>query len=269
MQISESDQTGDQRQNGSSSRPLIVGHRGASHSAPENTMAAFELAWLEGADGVEADFRLTLDKRIVAMHDATSLRTTGVNLVVANSSLADLSLLDAGCRGGDKLSRQSIPTLDTILKALPSGKRLFIELKSGAEIIPPLLQLLAELQTPPEQIRILAFNSDLLKEIKRSNTRYRTCWLTAFEQSSPLSGGKNLLENIVTTLEESAADGLGGKAGSLVNEELVKTLRQRGKEIHVWTVDSVSAGRRFAALGVDTLITNRPGWLRAKLETGP
>lgn len=250
-----------------SSIPLIIGHRGAAYLAPENTLEAFALAWQEGADGVEADFRLTLDKRIVAMHDATTLRTTGIRLRVAKTPLASLSLLDAGSGRGKELPGLRIPTLADILHALPNGKRLYIELKSGVEIIPPLLRLLAEAEPPPEQIRILAFNADLLRELKQSNPLYRTCWLTDFRQIFPRSRHAQV-ENIIETLKSCAANGLAGKAGPMIDAELVGMLRQMGREIHVWTVDSSAAGRRFASLGVDSIITNRPGWLRERLGYG-
>ncbi len=75
---------------------LIVGHRGASHAAPENTLAAFDLAWQEGADGAEGDFRLTRDGRIVCIHDEDTERTAGKKLVVATTTLAELQQLDVG-----------------------------------------------------------------------------------------------------------------------------------------------------------------------------
>ena len=56
----------------SSETPLIIAHRGASGTAPENTMEAFNLAWNLGADGIEGDFHLTHDGHIVAIHDADS-----------------------------------------------------------------------------------------------------------------------------------------------------------------------------------------------------
>src|SRR5512140_286258 len=75
---------------------LIIGHRGASRDAPENTLESFRLAWEQGADGIEADFRLTADGRIVCMHDETTGRTTGVNLNIADTALKELRRLDAG-----------------------------------------------------------------------------------------------------------------------------------------------------------------------------
>ncbi|MFM1902441.1 MAG: hypothetical protein RLZZ440_341, partial [Planctomycetota bacterium] len=75
---------------------LITAHRGASYDAPENTLAAFRLAWEQGADAIEADFRLTSDGQIVCVHDADTERVAGVRHVVAETPLAELRALDAG-----------------------------------------------------------------------------------------------------------------------------------------------------------------------------
>lgn len=73
-----------------SAEPFIVAHRGASHDAPENTLAAFELAWEQGADAIEGDFHLTQDGHIVCLHDKDTKRTAGKKLVVGKSSLEEL-----------------------------------------------------------------------------------------------------------------------------------------------------------------------------------
>ncbi|MDA1056051.1 MAG: glycerophosphodiester phosphodiesterase family protein, partial [Planctomycetota bacterium] len=75
---------------------LIIAHRGGSHDAPENTLAAFRLAFEQGADGIEGDFYLTRDNRIVCIHDADTKRVADKTLVVAESSLAELKRLDVG-----------------------------------------------------------------------------------------------------------------------------------------------------------------------------
>lgn len=102
---------------------LLIGHRGASHEAPENTLTAFELAWEEGADGIEADFRLTRDGQIVCMHDENTRRTTGISLTVADSLLDDLRRLDVGRWRGLAWAGTRIPTLSEVLAILPAGKK--------------------------------------------------------------------------------------------------------------------------------------------------
>ena len=77
---------------------LIVAHRGASHDAPENTLAAFRLAWEKDADAIEGDFYLTRDQQIVCLHDETTERTAPGQtcLQVAESTREQLRTLDVG-----------------------------------------------------------------------------------------------------------------------------------------------------------------------------
>src|SRR5687767_10257607 len=77
-------------------RMQFIAHRGASHDAPENTLAAVRLAWAQHADAVEVDVHLTRDGRLAVIHDPDTQRTAGVARVVAQSTLAELQLLDVG-----------------------------------------------------------------------------------------------------------------------------------------------------------------------------
>ncbi|MGC9358529.1 MAG: glycerophosphodiester phosphodiesterase, partial [Anaerolineae bacterium] len=81
---------------GSHSRPLIFGHRGASRSAPENTLAAFRRAAEMGADGVELDVHLTADGVPVVIHDARVNATTDGSGYIGEMTLAEVKELDAG-----------------------------------------------------------------------------------------------------------------------------------------------------------------------------
>jgi glycerophosphoryl diester phosphodiesterase len=76
--------------------PKLIAHRGASQAAPENTLAAFRLAWKEGADGIEGDFRLSKDGKIVCIHDADTKRANGAKFVVADTDSHVLRKLDVG-----------------------------------------------------------------------------------------------------------------------------------------------------------------------------
>ena len=74
----------------------VIAHRGASYDAPENTLAAFRLAWQQGADGIEGDFYLTADGEIVCLHDSDTGRTGDRKLSVGQSTLAELRKVDVG-----------------------------------------------------------------------------------------------------------------------------------------------------------------------------
>ena len=115
---------------------MIIAHRGASEDAPENTLEAFRLAWLQNADAIEGDFRLTKDGQIVCIHDEDTSRTCGEKMIVAESTYVELSQLDASAHFKGDLAPQSIPLLSEVFKAIPNNKGIYIEIKCGPEIVP-------------------------------------------------------------------------------------------------------------------------------------
>jgi len=248
-----------------SSKPLIIGHRGASCDAPENTLAAFRLAWEQGADGIEADFRLTRNGRIVCLHDPDARRTTGVGLSVAASDLDELRRLDAGGWKGAQWAGERIPTLDEVINSLPMGKRMFIEIKNGPEIVAPLAEVLARTDLAKGQLALLSFNAPLVMLLKERLPSCSILWLCDPGRRWSRLGRRPTIEELLDTLRGCGADGLACRGGRL-DQQLAMAVREAGYELHVWTVDSVAAARRFAALGANSIFTNRPGWLRERLE---
>lgn len=243
----------------------FIGHRGASRNAPENTLASFRLAWQEGADGIEGDFRLTADGEIVCLHDATTGRTAGTDLRVAATPLARLRQLDVGGWRGEEWRGERIPTLAEVLAAVPAGKKLYVELKEGPEMVVPLAGLLATTGFPPEQLVLLAFAEEMVAESARRLPEVKRLWLTDYRRNLRAGGFTPSVERIMETLARTGADGLASRAHRAVDTALAEALREAGLELHVWTVDTPEAARRFANLGARAIITNRPGWLRARL----
>ena len=124
----------------------ILGHRGASAEAPENTLAAFELAARMGADGVELDVHLTSDNEVVVIHDDTVDRTTNDTGAVRGMTFAQIRELDASM-GKPRFSGAKIPTLAEVHELLrPTGMIVNVELKENAYdhgflIVPKVLEL--------------------------------------------------------------------------------------------------------------------------------
>ncbi|HEX9078132.1 MAG TPA: glycerophosphodiester phosphodiesterase [Desulfuromonadaceae bacterium] len=245
----------------------IIAHRGASHDAPENTLAAFRLAWEQGADGAEGDFRLTRDGEIVCLHDPTARRTTGRNLAVAEATLAQLRDLDAGAWKGKEWTGERIPTLREVVATVPPGKRLFIELKAGPEILLPLAAVLAEPGLTPGQTVILAFDAEVVTQARKLLPEVKTLWITSYRRDWVCGGWTPSIGEVIQTLERTGASGLACQARRFIDAAFVRPLRDAGMELHVWTVDSPRSAARFVALGVDSVNTNRPGWLRSRLNT--
>src|SRR5262245_12146520 len=108
-------------------RPRIVAHRGSSHDAPENTLAAFRRAWELGVECVELDVHVTSDGQAVVIHDESTKRTAGRDRPVAAQTLAEIKQLDAGRWKGPAHAGERIPTLGEVLTTMPSGRTLFVE----------------------------------------------------------------------------------------------------------------------------------------------
>jgi len=244
----------------------IVAHRGASRDAPENTIAAFELAWRQGADAIEGDFRLTQDGRIVCIHDSTTERTAGANLVVAESTLAELRKLDVGRWRGAEWAGQRIPTLAEVLAVVPTGKRILIEIKCGPEIVPVLKRVLDSSRLKRDQTILISFDAKVIAVAKKQLPTCKAFWLTGFRKDKKTGSWKPSPQKVLATLKEIRADGLDCAAvAGAVDRSLMSELGARAVELHVWTVDDLKTALHFQELGTRSITTNRPGWLREQM----
>jgi glycerophosphoryl diester phosphodiesterase len=246
--------------------PPLIAHRGASHDAPENTLAAFELAWEVGANGIEGDFYLTADGHIVCIHDGNCERTAGVKLDVASSTLAELKELDVGSWKAPRYAGEAIPTLPEVLAAVPCGTTFLIEIKCGPEIVPALERDLAEGTVPLENIAVIAFDPEVIRACKTRLPMVRAYWLTGFRRDEKSGEIHPTVDEVLETLVRIGADALDcNDYAPMVNEEFVGVLRLSGFDFHAWTVDEATAARRLRSLGVSSITTNRPDHLRREL----
>lgn len=246
----------------------IIAHRGASYTAPENTVASANLAWQRSADAVEIDVYLTRDGRIVAMHDKDTERTTGQKWVVGERTLAELRTLDAGSWKGQQWAGEKIPTLEEILATLPEGKRLFIELKDKLPIVPELERVLKASGKPPAQTAVISFDLPTVTEVKRRMPELAVYWIygTSPKRDEKTGRVSDPPEELIERCRRAGLDGLDLKYDSQITPEIVERMRELGLELYVWTVNSADDARRLADLGVDGITTDRPGWLREQLE---
>ena len=249
----------------------IVAHRGASYDAPENTLAAFKLAWQQGADGVEGDFYLSRDGEVVCIHDKTTGRTAGRDLVVAESTLEELQALDVGQWKGAEFAGEKIPTLRQVIATVPEGKWLIIELKTGPEIVGPVQRLLADTRFPSERVCLISFNQQTIAEAKRQMPRIKAHWLTGYKQQSETEHWLPSADKVAQTVNGLGIDGLGtDKKRQVVTVDFLAELRKQGvEEFHVWTVDNPQDARFFVAQGAWGITTNRPLEIRRALRNPP
>ena len=247
--------------------PLIVAHRGASYDAPENTLAAFKLAWEQGADGIEGDFFLSQDGHLVCIHDKDTKRFTGKSLIVNDTPLAVLQKLDVGSWKDKKFASERIPTIAEVFATIPAGKKIFIELKEGAHIVAPLKRAIAKSGLKEDQMVIISFQADAIAEAKRQLPRIRAHWLHSYKKDKTTGKYNNDFERIVRTLKETKADGLGTKGlPEVVTAQFLDALRQAGmQEFSVWTINDAPTANYFRSLNAVAITTDRPGYLRKAL----
>lgn len=247
---------------------MIVAHRGASEAAPENTLAAFQLAWEEDADAIEGDFYLTADGHIVALHDDNTKRTAGVELKVADSRLAELRQLDVGAWKAPAFRGQTIPTLAEVLANVPAGKKILIELKCGPEIVPALKEELEHCRLQPAQTIVIAFQQSVVRAVKQQIPGIKAYWLTSYKQDKATGAWTPTLQQVLTSLRETGADGLDTQANQdVVDAAFIQAVRDAGYEVHTWTIDDPQLARHYQQLGVESITTNCPRSIRDALMT--
>lgn len=153
-------------------KPLVLAHRGVMNLAPENTKLAFQLAYLFGFDGVELDVHMSLDQKLVIIHDESTLRTTKVGLLIKDTSYEKLNLLNYAAFWKYTLPSQRLLTLDEFFRDFLSFFQLVnIELKTDVCEYPGIEEkLVALIHTLPlleqEKLLISSFNFATLERFK-------------------------------------------------------------------------------------------------------
>lgn len=244
--------------------PLIVAHRGASGQAPENTLPAFQLAWEHGADAIEADFQLTKDGHIVCVHDRDMKRVSGDKMVVKDSTLAQLQGLDVGSFKGSGFKGTRIPTIAEVFSVVPKGKKIYIEIKSGKEIVSQLLKDIKKCGLSNDQLVVICFDPDVLLEISRLAPEIKISWLVNFkkDKKGKIQPEMNTAFEILKLIK---ADGVS-TSRRFVGEKFIKRVHSLGYEHHIWTIDDSLSARNYKRWGTHSITTNFPAKMRSVLK---
>ncbi len=241
-------------------RPLIIAHRGASALAPENTLAAFQLALDLGADGIELDVMLTVDGQLAVIHDSTLERTTNGSGKVVRFSLAELQALDAGSKFDPRFQNEMIPSLDQVFEALGGRLLINVELKNYSSPLDRLTETVIDCIARhglSDGILISSFNPINLSKAARLAPRIPRGLLTEPGKSGRLLRGWLGRRFNYDALHPYYAD---------VDPEMLAYQHARGKQVNVWTVDAAEDLLAMRGLGVDMIITNDPAHARQVLE---
>ena len=250
--------------------PFVVAHRGASADRPEHTLAAYDLALQEGADGVECDVRLTRDGHLVCVHDRTVERTSNGTGAVSEMTLAELKRFDWGAwhHGSDGAE---LLTLDELVRLVLDWQRpvkLFVETKHpvryGALVESKLLALLHRygIASPASadlaRAVVMSFSAAAVWRVRRAAPMLPTVLLG---ETSRYLGG-----SAATTVGATA---VGPSIATLrEHPELVDRAAAQGRAMYCWTVDHYEDVEFCRGLGVGWIATNHPGRTKAWLQDG-
>lgn len=240
----------------------IIAHRGSSHEAPENTLAAARLAWREGADALECDVHLTADRRLAVIHDPDTQRTGGLRRRVREATLPELGQIDVGRWKAPRFAGETVPSLEALLATVPPGKRVFIELKGGPELVPALDEALNRAAVPRTHVVVISFELETVRVAQRAGIAAEVCWIV---ERAGLTAGLTDAQTIALAREAGVA-GLDLDYRWPVDATLTQRVHEAGLRLYVWTVDDPAVARALVDAGVDGITTNRPGWLRAELD---
>ncbi len=268
----------------------VIAHRGASHYAPENTMASFQAARDMGADWFELDCHLSRDGEVMIIHDNELERTTGAKGLVAESDCAYLRGLDAGAWKGPEFAGQRLPLFSECLDFAKNTIGVYVEIKNIADDTALMGQILKEAE--PYTVMTPESACSIMRAIETSGTRNLEltrkviamirergmqnqvviqsfspviCAIARIEapemRVEALSGVKvdepEMWELVCRWLFLLDLDGLNLSHESVTPGRMA-TIKQAGKSVAVWTVDEEAIITRVVGFGADAIITNRP-----------
>jgi glycerophosphoryl diester phosphodiesterase len=242
-------------------KPLLIAHRGESFDAPENTHAAFDLAWQRGCDAIELDVHVTGDGHVVVCHDRNLQRTAGQPYEIGQSLLATLQGVDVGSWKSPTFAGERVPTLASVLERVPDGRQVFVEIKPGVLAAGPVCEVLAGF--PHVNVTVIAFDAEVVREMKRRGDR-PVMWLVSPKRDEHTGVWSPSPMQMVNTAMQ-IADGLDIDARSPIDAAFVEEARSAGLAFYVWTVDDPAHARQLLALGVDGVTTNRAAWMAKQL----
>lgn len=228
----------------------VWAHRGASGYAPENTMAAFELAVSMGANGIELDLQRSADGRLVVCHDETIDRTSNGRGAIVEMTFDELRQHDFNC-GIAGIEPLRIPLLEEVFELIrPTGISINVELKDSEEPYPGLdiqARALAEKMGVADRVLYSSFNHYTLQTLHRSAPDVPFGVLFGDTHVDPWDYAAKL-----------GAVAIHPYFRSLIDPDAVARSHDLGLAVNVWTVNHDADLRQMFARGVDAVITNYP-----------
>ena len=249
--------------------PLIIGHRGASALAPENTLAAFRRAINDGADGIEFDVRLAKDGVAVVIHDATLERTGSIPSRVSRLTVAELNAVDVGgwfrsSEGSRSFEGEKVPSLQQVFDLYSDNDGLlYLEMKeepgAGNELVAEVVRMI-QLSPLRDRVIVECFELSLIARVKQIDSTIRTAALFEPKLSRPVSFVRPKLASVA---QAHGADEIA-LHHRLASPRVIENALRLGLSVIVWTVDDPEWVTKAQTMGVTALITNDPSRLLSR-----
>jgi len=249
--------------------PLIIGHRGASAVAPENTLASFARAFEDGADGIEFDVRLARDGVPVVIHDPSLLHTGLRRARVPKVTSARLGQIDVGSwfnRSHRRLARlqftrQTVPTLDEVFRLIARQPRqdlvAYVELKTVRKktlndwLVEAVVEVIRR-HNFQSRVIVISFNLAAVAKVKELDPSLHTGALFGPRQRAT----KSARRIVAAALDCGAAEILVHHL--IAKPKLLAIASEARLRPVVWTVEDPNWLKRAPAAGVRALMTNNP-----------
>jgi len=238
--------------------PLIIAHRGAAGEAPENTLAAFELALRQGCDAIELDIHLSKDDELIVCHDRTIDRTTDGSGAIRDMIVTELKHFDAGQWFHERYAGERIPLLKEVFDFVPEDILINVEIKETYEgqIEERLVQLLRDCNRL-SQVVVSSFDHKSLRRLSHIEPEVKIGLLYTMNavDHNELA---NLLGVPVYALHPYS---------KLMDREDILRATSHGLQVYPWTINTKAAMQQAIDNGVSGIITDYPGVLKELLSS--
>jgi glycerophosphoryl diester phosphodiesterase len=230
---------------------LVIGHRGASTEAPENTLAAFRLAGQQHADFVELDVQESSDGVVLVNHDVDLMKDGRSPLKIWQTPAAELRTVDIGSYMGPQFASERVPMLAEVLEQQKGITKVDIELKDYGhdQMLEQRVVGVVESAGMVPNIVTMSLNPKMVAKMKE----LRPQWTSGVLMTKSIGKPKDLPGDFLAVQK------------SLATRRFIRQVHATGRPVYVWTVDDPQVMLRFVGLGVDGLITNKPGVAREAL----
>jgi glycerophosphoryl diester phosphodiesterase len=236
--------------------PVVVAHRGASSTRPENTIPSFEEAIRLGAGMVEFDVRLSRDRVPVVMHDPAVDRTTDGRGLVHELGVDELASLNAGTEAAPT----PVPTLAEVLRCVSGRAAIAVEIKNipGEPAFEPTREPIVEaVHTELERqgfdgpVLVVSFNPSSIAASKLVAPDVPTGFLT-----TDLVQPREALAYAASAGHDMVLPGT--RASIPAGPSFVDEVHSAGLRLGTWTVDDPETVRMLLDRGFDAVASNDP-----------